>query len=775
MLPKISAICPTFGRVEHLKHAIECFLRQQYDGERELIVLNTFNRQKFIGKFPNVLIINLDNRPKSLGEARNMAVQLATGEIVVTFDDDDLYAANHLTNFGSQFTDPKVQWVWLSRQFYAENGRILKIDSGQMPCFAFRKSLWEQAGKYQALTVGEDRNFIGRVTSSAHGVKVDVKESEISFIYCWGNGAYHTSGLGDDRAGIQPAHTRIERDLLQRVRNNKEPVGQIIINPQLKMTPEAMIERFFTRSDDTKEFPLSVCIVELGRYGDIINILPICQHIAERHGKVHLMVSREFASVLEGVSYVIPEIFEMSNEYLIPAMQQAKKKFDIVLRGQIWGNGHVQDRQTASFNRESWRELGFGNQFFDDSFKVTFDLRNPGRELALWNSLKKTDKPALLVQVTKSVSSPFPAGKTLLEAITAQCGAKYEVINLETVQAERIFDLIGLLDRSAGLVACDTALLHLADASDVPVVSIVNIQGAANGWSASQCRCDERYRLSYQAAEKSPQSVIEAILEHVPCETPEFQVYEAPKLRAATKRRIYHCVERHSEQSIPQRKLDSWRSWDSLYESGRLIPAHYWNYKRDARLIGDRRDLPYLKDVLEHALNQANDNDIIMWTNDDNWLHPELPRVVEFYAGVWGAVCGMRSDWKAEMPQRISPLELARRTEPFMGRDMFAFTKAWLARRWGEIGDVILGASIFDLYLCAFIRYHHEIITTRANLFEVLHPAEIPRGYIGHQVHISQWTKESHKSPAEAHNRRIFHAFAQEHLPNLRFTPELAI
>ena len=67
MLPKISAICPTFGRVEHLKHAIECFLRQQYDGERELIVLNTFNRQKFIGKFPNVLIINLDNRPKSLG------------------------------------------------------------------------------------------------------------------------------------------------------------------------------------------------------------------------------------------------------------------------------------------------------------------------------------------------------------------------------------------------------------------------------------------------------------------------------------------------------------------------------------------------------------------------------------------------------------------------------------------------------------------------------------------------------------------------------------
>ena len=37
-LPKVSCICPTFARVYLLEEAIESFLRQDYKGEKELII-----------------------------------------------------------------------------------------------------------------------------------------------------------------------------------------------------------------------------------------------------------------------------------------------------------------------------------------------------------------------------------------------------------------------------------------------------------------------------------------------------------------------------------------------------------------------------------------------------------------------------------------------------------------------------------------------------------------------------------------------------------------
>ncbi|HSS96263.1 MAG TPA: hypothetical protein VLK33_04505, partial [Terriglobales bacterium] len=117
----------------------------------------------------------------------------------------------------------------------------------------------------------------------------------------------------------------------------------------------------------------------------------------------------------------------------------------------------------------------------------------------------------------------------------------------------------------------------------------------------------------------------------------------------------------------------------------------------------------------------------------------------------------------------------ARRSETHMGRDAFAFTKNWLEERWDDIGDVILGASMFDLYLCALIRHSHGIVTTRKNFSEALFPADIERGFIAHQAHVGQWNHESATSPAEKNNRQIFHDWAKKNLPDLKFTTDLAI
>jgi len=56
-------------------------------------------------------------------------------------------------------------------------------------------------------------------------------------------------------------------------------------------------------SDDT----VDTCIVLLGRYGDIINILPV---VADMKPRVALMVAKQFADVLDGVTYCQKEVFD---------------------------------------------------------------------------------------------------------------------------------------------------------------------------------------------------------------------------------------------------------------------------------------------------------------------------------------------------------------------------------------------------------------------------------------------------------------------------------
>lgn len=764
---RITAITTTFGRQKHLEHAIECFLQQTHPNRR-MVILNTFQDQKYYGDFPNVQIINLPVRPKSLGEARNMAIEQADGEIIVTWDDDDLYHPNHLASFDAHFTDG-IDWVWQDREFYAERGRILKIAQGQMPCVAFKKEAWRKIGGYSELTVGEDRQFVGKLTAACQGKKTELRDDEITFIYSWNNSSYHISGLGDDKPGQRPAHIRIEEDLKKRIRQGDERVGKLRLRPNLVVEPAKMIAKFFDIHAAKTLSHQSVCIVQLGRYGDIINLLPICRHIAENYGKPYLMVAREFASLLEGISYVIPEIFDGPYDQLASAMRQASQKFKIVLRGQIYGKGHTQERKSASYNRESWRELGFDFQFYDvHHFKPVFDLRNVAREAELAAKTITTKKPLLLVQVTNSVSSPFIYGVELLERIQIEFGQDFEVVNMAEVRGERLYDLLGLLDKAVGLISCDTALLHLAAASDVRVISLVN----PKPWLGSICRCNEVAHSTYDDFQADHSIVSKAIKNHLKTRPQVIQNGQSQKIKPATKRKIWHAVERHVEVTVHTRKLDAWRSWDDLYASGKFIPAHYTTYLRDARSIGSSRELPFLKDVLSHAMNNASDEDIICFTNDDIHLHPELPTALDFYVSVYGAVCSQRCDFKMKVPVGSSPDEVARRGGKHLGRDLFAFTKEWLEENWGNIPDFIIGASDFDLCLAAMIRLKRGISTDRKNIVENYFPSELPRGYISHIEHKAKWTEPDieNKDASQIWNRRLWREWAAKHLPDLQFT-----
>lgn len=494
----ISAICCTYGQYVLTCEALESFRRQDYTGQRELILLNSCTHQKFFGDFPNIKIINLAKRPSSLGVCRNLAIEAASGDIICLLDCDDLMLPNHLSILAAQFdADPDISWVVPKQQFYAE-GDALRITPSTCTQFAFRKAAWKAVGGYPDLTVGEDQKLIGAISAQFKGVKYD---GDPTFIYRWGLGNYHASGLGFDKSGQVPAYERVRQDFMQRVGARREPVGNITLKPHWRRDYVADAQKCLDNGRISEAIASQgVCVVELGRIGDIINILPVCHHICHRmDSKPYLMVSREFADLLQGVSYVEPYPVPLKPEQLREAVEMAKHRFAHVIRTQIWGKDHNQPRLTQSYNMESWREAGFLPHFHDPEWPLVFDRRDEKREALLVEKLVRGDKPLMVVNVTRGISSKWDGGKALLERLQAKWGDHYQILDVADMVLTHFFDMLALIEKAAVVVSMDTSLLHLAQATKTPVIALVN----PAPWLGTVTRFPVALRLNYNEVTES--------------------------------------------------------------------------------------------------------------------------------------------------------------------------------------------------------------------------------------------------------------------------------
>ncbi len=94
--PLISCIMPTYNRRPFIPHAIDYFLRQTYDN-RELIILDD-GEDSIVDLVPSDPRIRYERLPQkiTLGAKLNLGCELARGELIAHFDDDDWYAPRRL-------------------------------------------------------------------------------------------------------------------------------------------------------------------------------------------------------------------------------------------------------------------------------------------------------------------------------------------------------------------------------------------------------------------------------------------------------------------------------------------------------------------------------------------------------------------------------------------------------------------------------------------------------------------------------------------------------
>jgi glycosyltransferase involved in cell wall biosynthesis len=129
--PFVSVICPTYNRRKFLPNLMDQFNYQTYPQEfMELILLDDSptSNEDIILKQSNIKYTYLDEKLK-LGKKRNHLNSLATGDIIVCFDDDDFYAPERVAHAVAklQSTSAKIAASSVIHIYYKNLNKILEF------------------------------------------------------------------------------------------------------------------------------------------------------------------------------------------------------------------------------------------------------------------------------------------------------------------------------------------------------------------------------------------------------------------------------------------------------------------------------------------------------------------------------------------------------------------------------------------------------------------------------------------------------------------------
>jgi len=246
---------------------------------------------------------------------------------------------------------------------------------------------------------------------------------------------------------------------------------------------------------------VKTCLLQLGRAGDVLNILPLLWRYHQRSGERSIcVVSKPYASLFEGVSYAecvpVDNRFEDVAGAYPKAAEIAEERGARLVCTQIYGETLITAEKCSSFARESWANDPQAPAW--GTLPLIFDRRDAKREAAVRGNLLQNARRGrpYVVMCLSGTSSPFPHNRELSIAIRRALHRDFDVIDVSAFIAHRFFDLLGVLEGAYCIVSVDTGHLHLAHAvPHVPVVALITREPTK--WHGSPWRPQHVARFYY--------------------------------------------------------------------------------------------------------------------------------------------------------------------------------------------------------------------------------------------------------------------------------------
>jgi len=242
----ISALCITYGRSHLLEEAIEAFLKQDYQN-KELIIVNDLPEQKLIFDHPQVKVFNFDQRFSTIGAKRNKSVELSSGEILTSWDDDDLYLPWLLSTIVNEFEkQPNLGFIQPNKT-WCLNGLNVEKSKGWCAHTAFTRESFNEVGGYKLINSGQDMDLVNRLkkhlSPAGRAKELNLTYNEACYVFRWNTGAYHLSGYGRDKEGKESGFSKIEKAI-----KSQKIEPQKILNPHWNHDYMGMINSFLASS-----------------------------------------------------------------------------------------------------------------------------------------------------------------------------------------------------------------------------------------------------------------------------------------------------------------------------------------------------------------------------------------------------------------------------------------------------------------------------------------------------------------------------------------------
>jgi glycosyltransferase involved in cell wall biosynthesis len=242
-MKKVSMHCLTYGRPKYLEEAVNCFLRQDYEGPKELVILNDLANQTIEYNHPNIKVFNEAIRYPTLGEKRNACIERCTGDIILVLDDDDIVLDRHINTAVRLLGDSDFFYPNKALMMVNYNQKIENVIGGVPAQVIFTKDTWQKAGGYPKINSGEDQHFIHRL-SKFKGGRCEVSLDDITYLFSWANGAHHLQGYGDDKPGEPTGLERIQERVEYDLRAGTIPSGVIKLEPRWDRNYNQLVKEY---------------------------------------------------------------------------------------------------------------------------------------------------------------------------------------------------------------------------------------------------------------------------------------------------------------------------------------------------------------------------------------------------------------------------------------------------------------------------------------------------------------------------------------------------
>lgn len=358
-------------------------------------------------------------------------------------------------------------------------------------------------------------------------------------------------------------------------------------------------------------------VIQLGSTGDLVNLLPCCKAWHDAGEEVYIVTNRGFATDLDAVSYVKTIPVDFSIRYVFMAEKWAIDSgcFDEVTVTQVFGNDRRYPVGPKNWQVGEWVRCGMLERFHE--LPTIFDRRDRDAERIYMAMHMPVDNGLpLLAYNLNGVSQPYPYVAEQREWITRTFGASHRLIDLGALRLDSPASLLPFIEAAEVLVTVDTCTVHLAHATDTPVI----VFHPENEFARSEPRVNWVYACTHRQS-------IEA--EHREAIRELFYSNQGGRLIRSTAEMVtpfvWHAVEYHWDDDLPEekaRQMAAYKSWESIRMRDRYF-----------RTVFTERPGATRVEIIDKAIAMAQPDDCIIWTSRFAHLNDSLVRIARDQAG----------------------------------------------------------------------------------------------------------------------------------------------